>query len=252
MQDVWNVGCWRVDLREGWIRKRASFLGREVRPDARLMAVLRVLIESEGRTVSAESILKLAWPNRVVSRDSVTTAIYQLRRLLGDRADRPVFIASDPMRGYRLVAELSAVEKPASGWAFRGGAAALVVVAVASWAIGQTAQPQSYVYVEPIQNYAESPLQGPLSTAVEAVFLSELIQSVPAVVSSADSADVTFRLQSMMVACELGPTLVVRLLDARDESYVWSQTYNLDEVAALGSPPSLVEMVAADVAAAIP
>ncbi len=55
----------------------------------------------------------------------------------------------------------------------------------------------------------------------------------------------------MMVACDLGPTLVVRLLDTRNDTYIWSEAYNLEEAAASTERPTLVERVAIDVGAAI-
>ena len=251
MYDAWNVGDWRVNVREGWISRRGKVPRRRIRPDARLMTVLQALMENAGQTVSTEAILASAWPDRVVSRDSVTTAIYQLRQLLGDSADNPVYIASVPRRGYRLIAELTVAGKPRPKWVAGGLAATLAVVALSVWAIGQPTQIPA-LYVEPIQNYAESPVQDPLFSAIESTLLSELIQTVPGGVRTDDADDVALRLQAMMVACDLGPTLVMRLLDTRSDTYIWAESYNLEEAAASLERPSLVERVAMDVGAAIP
>jgi DNA-binding winged helix-turn-helix (wHTH) protein len=250
MHDAWNVGDWRVNLREGWIARRGRVPSARIRPDARLLAVLQALIENAGQTVTTEAILESAWPNRVVSRDSVTTAIYQLRQLLGDSSDNPVYIASVPRRGYRLIAELTVAGKPGPEWVAKGLAATLAVVALSAWVIGPPMQKPA-LYVEPIQNYAESPVQGPLFTAIESTLLSELIQIVPGGVRTDDADDVALRLEAMMVACDLGPTLVMRLLDTQSDTYIWAKSYNLEEAAASRERPSLVERAAMDVSAAM-
>ena len=60
--------------------------------------------------------------------------------------------------------------------------------------------------------------------------LSELVQRVPGRILTTDEG-ANLKLQSMVVACDLGPTLVTRLLDTESETFVWSKTYNLDEFA---------------------
>jgi len=102
-----------------------------------------------------------------------------------------------------------------------------------------------------MQNYETSPVQDPLFSAIESTFLSELIQTVPGRVRTHDGDDTALRLESMMVSCDLGPTLVMRILDTRSETYVWSKAYNLAEVAESTERPSLVEQAAIDVGAAI-
>ena len=251
MRNSWQVGAWRVNLREGWIARRGQFPRRKQRPDARLMAVLAQLVENAGETVSVEVLLTEAWPERVVGRDSVTTAIYQLRQLLGDTVDDPAYIVSEHRRGYRLIApvtEAGAFRVPR----FAGRAAAvMVLLGVVSFVPSQPQEEPIYVFVEPMQNYIESPVEAPLFTAIENTLLGELIQYAPGQILADENADARLRLQSMMVACDLGPTLVMRLLDTRNDTYVWSEIYNLDEHAAMPERPTLVERAAMDVSAAI-
>ena len=251
MRDQWNIGSWRVDFRQGWLERRFGLKKGRIHPDARLLQVLKVLAEHAGETVSTEQILRSAWPGRIVSRDSVTTAIYQLRQLFGDTADKPGYIASEPRRGYRLIAKATMVERIRT-WQFAIGTAVILAAAgLVVWYSVPTLETPSQVYVMPMQNYEESPVQDPLFSAIESTFLSELIQTVPGRVRIDDSDDVALKLESMMVACDLGPTLVMRLLDTESGTYVWSHTYNLDEVAASTERPTLVEQAAMDVSAAI-
>ena len=253
MNDRWIVGGWQVDLYEGWIRRRTWRQEGKIRPDARLMNVLAILIRNAGKTVSIDALLKNAWPDRVVGRDSVTTAIYQLRQHLGDSADEPEYIASEHRHGYRLIAPVSAATRWRLARAAMPAAISLVLAAiVVGWTGSRIAQEPTTLYVEPILNYAESPVKGPLFTAVESTLLSELVQNLPGRIHTGESGDATLRLQAMMVACDLGPTLVMRLLDSRRDTYIWSEAYNLDEARASTGRPTLVERVAMDVGAAIP
>ena len=251
MRDSWHVGSWQVNLREGWIAHRGKFPRRKVRLDARLMAVLAQLVDNAGETVSIDVLLAKAWPERVVGRDSVTTAIYQLRQLLGDSVDEPAYIVSEHRRGYRLIAPVAAagaLQLPRVAWQAVAAVALLGCASLFAW---QPAERPLYVYVEPMQNYTDSPVEAPLFTAIESTLLGELIQSVPGRILADEQADAELRLQSMMVACDLGPTLVMRLLDTRNDTYVWSEIYNLDEQAAMPERPTLVERAARDVSAAI-
>ncbi len=54
-------------------------------------AVLRVLLEAAGDTVSKDTLLSLVWPQQDVSEESLTRCIYAVRRLLREKkADRIV------------------------------------------------------------------------------------------------------------------------------------------------------------------
>lgn len=253
MKEQWNVGKWRVDYRKGTLTNRFSFLpGRRVTPDNRLMRVFEAIVQGKGEIVTTEQLLEHAWPDRVVSRDSVTTAVYQLRQLLGDHADNPSYIRSEPRRGYRLVAKARPVQSRKSQRVpllVSAAAAGAITLGGLTW-FGQSEGPPS-IYVEPLVNYAESPVQEPLFTAIETTFSSELIQIFPGQIKSTDVDDAALRLQSMMVACDLGPALVVRLMDTRTDSFVWSNAYSLEEAANSTERPSLVERAAYDVGVAV-
>ena len=212
--------------------------------------MLRALVENAGEVVATEILLEKGWPDRVVSRDSVTTAIYQLRQLLGDAAENPKYIRSEARRGYRLVAKVRAVPTTDTRYAAAAGfamAAALIVYGSAHLIYTDDSRT---VYMEPLLNYADSPVQEPLFTAVENTLLSELIQTVPGGIQAADDG-AHLRLQSMLVACDLGPALVVRLLDTRSETYVWSKSYNLEEAAERQEGQTLVEEAAMDIGNAV-
>lgn len=98
-----RVGAWRVDPRAGQISRQ----GEVVRVEARTMKLLVCLAERAGEVVSVEELLDQVWSGVVVTPDSVYQAVASLRRLLGDDAKQPAYIATVPRLGYRMVAAVS-------------------------------------------------------------------------------------------------------------------------------------------------
>lgn len=106
----------------------------ELRP--RSFAVLRLLALNAGRLVSKEKIMAAVWDDAVVTEDSLTQCIADIRRALGD-GDRRM-IRTVPRRGYRLdgVSDgppgpplaLPASPRPDAGWRLPAAGAALVVL----------------------------------------------------------------------------------------------------------------------------
>jgi transcriptional activator of cad operon len=104
-----RIGDWRVSAASGQISRE----GETVRVEARTMRLLLCLAEHAGQVVSIDELLEQVWTGVIVTPDSVYQAITSLRRLLGDDPKRPVYIATVPRLGYRMVATVSPwVEQP--------------------------------------------------------------------------------------------------------------------------------------------
>ena len=69
--------------------------------------VLRYLVDHADRLVSQNEILEALWPETYVNPEGVRKYIQEIRRVLGDRPDQPVFIQTLPKRGYQFVAQVS-------------------------------------------------------------------------------------------------------------------------------------------------
>jgi TolB-like protein/DNA-binding winged helix-turn-helix (wHTH) protein/Flp pilus assembly protein TadD len=79
--------------------------------------VLRYMVEKAGSLVTQEELLEALWPNTFVNPEVLRKYILEIRRVLGDRAENPVFIETVTKRGYRFVApvtEESPADTPAS------------------------------------------------------------------------------------------------------------------------------------------
>lgn len=106
-----RIGAWRVTPSSGQISRD----GETVRVEARAMRLLLCLAERAGQVVSIEDLLEHAWAGVIVTPDSVYQAVTSLRRQLGDDPKQPLYIATVPRLGYRMVAEVAPwADEPAS------------------------------------------------------------------------------------------------------------------------------------------
>lgn len=103
-----RIGAWRVNPASGQICRE----GETVRVEARTMRLLICLAERAGQVVSIDDLLEHVWAGVIVTPDSVYQAITSLRRLLGDDPKQPIYIATVPRLGYRMVATVSAWVDP--------------------------------------------------------------------------------------------------------------------------------------------
>jgi len=77
--------------------------------------VLRYLVENPGRLITQDELLEKLWPDTYVNAEVIRKYILEIRRILGDRPDKPEFIETQPKRGYRFVASVTdeePVEQP--------------------------------------------------------------------------------------------------------------------------------------------
>jgi transcriptional activator of cad operon len=136
-----RIGDWRLDPRTGQLTRDQ----RVERLEARTLRLLLYLANRPGETVSVEELLDNVWSGVVVTQDSVYQSVTALRRLLGDDARNPRYIATVPRLGYRLVASVSswtdepaaqiaaAVQRPARrGARFLVAAISVVLIAIAA------------------------------------------------------------------------------------------------------------------------
>jgi TolB-like protein/DNA-binding winged helix-turn-helix (wHTH) protein len=97
---AFRIGDWRVDPAVDEISRGATV----VKLEPRAMRLLLCLADNAGQVVSVPALLDEVWADVVVTSDSVYQAVAALRRILGDDAKEPTYIATLPRRGYRLLA----------------------------------------------------------------------------------------------------------------------------------------------------
>src|SRR6266571_1984426 len=96
----WVFGPFRLDPEHACLWGAAQAI--PLPPKA--FAVLHYLVAHPDRLVSKDELLDAVWPDTAVSEAVVRVAIGALRKVLGDMAQPPRFIATVPRRGYRFLA----------------------------------------------------------------------------------------------------------------------------------------------------
>jgi len=93
---------------------RVSKHGKTVALEPKSLTVLVFLIERHGRLVEKRELMDAVWNDASVTENSLTHAITQLRKVLGDDAKKARYIETVPTRGYRFVANLVPIEDESS------------------------------------------------------------------------------------------------------------------------------------------
>jgi DNA-binding winged helix-turn-helix (wHTH) protein len=95
-----RVGDWLVEPS----LNRLSRADRVVRLDLKAMELLVYLAEHAGEVLSKQRLVDSVWKVEAIADGTLTHAIAQLRKSLGDHARSPTYIETIPKRGYRLIA----------------------------------------------------------------------------------------------------------------------------------------------------
>ncbi len=80
---------------------------KRVRIPPKAFDVLRYLVENPGRLVTQDELLEALWSETYVNPEILRKYILDIRRILGDRPDKPVFIETVTKRGYRFIAPVA-------------------------------------------------------------------------------------------------------------------------------------------------
>src|SRR6266446_9785006 len=99
----WVFGPFRLDPDYAclWYEAQALPLPPKV------YAVLHYLVTHPDRLVTKEEILEAVWPETTVTDAVVRVAIGAFRKVLGETAQTPRYIATVPRRGYRFLAPVA-------------------------------------------------------------------------------------------------------------------------------------------------
>ncbi len=76
---------------------------REIHLSPKAFELLRLLAEERERAISKDELHRAIWPSTHVVESNLAGLVVELRRALGDRANRPVWIRTVPRFGYRFV-----------------------------------------------------------------------------------------------------------------------------------------------------
>src|SRR5258708_5778245 len=71
---------------------------------------LLLLVQSGGRILDKDELMKTLWPGSFVEEGNLSQNIFILRKLLGDDRNGDSFIQTVPRRGYRFVASVKEID----------------------------------------------------------------------------------------------------------------------------------------------
>jgi len=136
---TYEFGGYSLDLPT---RQLADTDGRTIDLSSRAFDALTCLVQRPGELVDKATLMGAVWPDTVVEENNLNQAIAAIRKALGDTGNVKRFVATDPGRGYRFVAEVSVRDRatpPADEggtlesraerrWLAAGGVTAVLVV----------------------------------------------------------------------------------------------------------------------------
>lgn len=103
-----EFGPFRLDVRERLLLRD----GKPVLLSPKTFNVLAILVQQHGSLVEKDRLLAEVWPDTIVEESSLSQKIYQLRKILEDRAGEDKYIQTVARHGYRFVAEVREVTSP--------------------------------------------------------------------------------------------------------------------------------------------
>ena len=229
--------------------------GRE-KLDPKVMDVLVMLARGAGHVVLREDLLSRLWPNAVVTDESLSRCIYELRRqlsLAGGDERYKTLVETVPKRGYRLNAAVTPLApkpqiRPATRlkWPIVAVAAAIVIAVGAWFALSQRPDDASAysVAVLPFDDLSSEQDQAHFSDGVSEEIINRLnktrtLQKVISRMSSfsfkgqptsiaeiAGILDVTHVVEGSVRKSGNRVRITARLVEASSNSQLWSKTYD--------------------------
>ena len=106
INNLYEFGEFRIDTKERTLVRDHEPV--ELTPKA--FELLSVFIENHGRLIEKDELMSKVWGDSFVEESNLTFNIRQLRKILGDHAQRPTYIKTVPRHGYRFIAPVTVPE----------------------------------------------------------------------------------------------------------------------------------------------
>ena len=100
----YEFGAYRIDTLDHLLLRN----GEVVPLPPKTFDLLLVLVESNGRVLTKEELMKQVWPDRFVEEANLSHHVFTLRKALGEDGEGK-YIETIPRRGYRFVASVAEV-----------------------------------------------------------------------------------------------------------------------------------------------
>lgn len=108
---LYEFGRFRCEPRERLLLCQ----GKPISLTPKCFDILLVLVESQGRLVTKEELMKKVWPDSFVEEANLTVNISGLRKVLGETQQGDSYIETVPKKGYRFIAPVRQIPLSESG-----------------------------------------------------------------------------------------------------------------------------------------
>ena len=108
---LYRFGEFALDPEESVLRRENEVVSLT----PKMFEMLHVLIRHHGQIVDKETLFREVWPDSFVEEGNISFNIRQLRKLLDDNAQAPIYIETVPRRGYRFIAEVEEIKVSQNG-----------------------------------------------------------------------------------------------------------------------------------------
>ena len=99
---IFKFGDYVLESREHSLRKGAQQI--HLRPKA--FETLLYLVKHHGSLIKKQDMLDDLWPNVIVTENTLSHCIDEVRQALQDNAQKPTFIRTIPRVGFKFIAEV--------------------------------------------------------------------------------------------------------------------------------------------------
>ncbi|HKA22601.1 MAG TPA: winged helix-turn-helix domain-containing protein [Blastocatellia bacterium] len=103
---IYEFGPFHLDAGERLLLRS----GRPVTLPPKAFDTLVLLVESQGRLLEKDELMKSVWPDSFVEENNLNRSIYLLRKSLGESSGKEKYIETVPKHGYRFVAAVAEVD----------------------------------------------------------------------------------------------------------------------------------------------
>ena len=270
-------GPFVFDTATGTLTKHGSAVRLQPQP----ARVLALLVERAGQLVTRDELKQAVWSDgtHVDFERGLNFCISQIRSALGDSADAPRYIETEPKRGYRFIGIARAEEIPAQGdapaprtrWTPRAiaiAAALLIAAALISAIAAMSGDGRVRLAVFPFDNEtADSAYEGIAGgiadETVSRLSTPERLARVDVIGNAAILREPrTFRdlrkvgrnlgaqyvLLAQLKRDDKGVRVIAHLIRVSDEAHLWAQTFDRPEFS-LATQTEIAEAIAAAVSA---
>ena len=107
-----RFGSFQIDPRTWELSKD----GAAIDLSPRLVEILAFIVSKAGQIVTKDELLDKFWPGVNVTENTLTRAIADIRKAIGDGAAEPQYLETASRRGYRFIGDRPTISDPFQDW----------------------------------------------------------------------------------------------------------------------------------------